>query len=146
MAVCCIALLGVVVHLEIQPTLDIDITRDNISQGGMALRIREYLTADGKNPFRDWLGTLDVPTRARMQARILRFELGNLGDHKALGDGLWEARLMFGPGYRLYFGRHGKDIVVLLVAGSKASQRRDIRRARLFWKEYLESVDRASAQ
>jgi putative component of toxin-antitoxin plasmid stabilization module len=51
--------------------------------------VREYLTADGRNPFRDWLGTLDVAVRARMQARVLRFELGNLGDHMSVGAGAW---------------------------------------------------------
>ena len=68
----------------------------------MRLTIREYLSPDGRSPFRDWLSDLDVPTRARVQARVLRFETGNLGDHKAVGDVVWEARLDFGPGYRLY--------------------------------------------
>lgn len=66
----------------------------------MKLTIREYLTPDGKSLFRDWLDTLDVPVRARVQARVLRFEIGNLGDLKAVGGGVWEARLAFGPGYR----------------------------------------------
>ena len=63
--------------------------------------VREYLTADGKNPYREWLGTLDVTPRARIQARVLRFSTGNLGDHKSVGGGVWEARVMFGPGYRI---------------------------------------------
>ena len=60
--------------------------------------VREYLTADGKNPYREWLDTLDVTPRARIQARVLRFSTGNLGDHKSVGGGVWEARVMFGPG------------------------------------------------
>ena len=103
----------------------------------MALTIREYLTPDGRSPFRDWLQTLDLLVRARVQARILRFEMGNLGDHKALDDGVWEARLAFGPGYRIYFGKDGRSIIVLLLGGDKASQSRDIRRSRRFWKDYL---------
>jgi putative addiction module killer protein len=103
------------------------------------LTVREYLTDDGRNPFRDWLGTLDVAVRARVQARVLRFELGNLGDHKSVGAGVWEARLAFGPGYRIYFGKDGEWTIVLLVAGSKASQGRDIRRAQGFWRDYLEA-------
>jgi putative addiction module killer protein len=67
--------------------------------------VREYLTADGKNPYREWLDTLDVAPRARIQARVLRFSTGNLGDHKSVGGGVWEARVMFGPGYRIYFGK-----------------------------------------
>lgn len=60
----------------------------------MALTVREYLTADGKNPFREWLGSLTKDVRARIQARVLRFERGNLGDHKNVGEGVWEARVM----------------------------------------------------
>jgi putative addiction module killer protein len=102
------------------------------------LIVREYLTADGRNPFREWLGTLDLAVRARVQARVLRFELGNLGDHKGIGAGVWEGRLAFGPGYRIYFGRDGESII-LLLGGAKASQGRDIRRAQGFWRDYLEA-------
>ena len=103
------------------------------------LTVREYLTPDDRNPFREWLGTLDGPVRARVQARVLRFEFGNLGDHKSVGAGVWEARLTFGPGYRIYFGKDGGSIIVLLLGGSKASQAPDIRRARQFWRDYLEA-------
>ena len=68
----------------------------------MALTIREYVASDGRNPFREWLASLEVATRARIQARVFRFEMGNLGDHKSVGAGVWEARLAFGPGYRIY--------------------------------------------
>ena len=71
----------------------------------MALTIREYLTADGKSPFRAWLDRQTKTVKARLQARVLRFELGNLGDHKPVGGGVWEARVMFGPGYRINFAR-----------------------------------------
>lgn len=101
--------------------------------------VREYLTAAGRNPFREWLGTLDVAVRARVQARVLRFELGNLGDHKSVGAGVWEARLAFGPGYRIYFGKDGDSIIVRLLGGAKASQGRDIRRAQELWRDYLEA-------
>lgn len=63
----------------------------------MALTVREYLTADGESPFRQWLKSLTKTVGARIQARVLRFELGNLGDHKSVGEGVWEARVMFGP-------------------------------------------------
>jgi putative addiction module killer protein len=65
--------------------------------------------------------------------------LGNLGDHKSVGAGVWEARLTFGPGDRLYFGKQGESIIVLLLGGAKASQARDIRRAQGFWHDYLEA-------
>jgi putative addiction module killer protein len=99
----------------------------------MPLTVREYLDDRGRSPFRDWLGTLDTVVRARVQARILRFETGNLGDHKDLGSGVWEARMDFGPGYRVYFGKHGRELVLLLVGGDKGSQGKDIRRAKELW-------------
>lgn len=108
--------------------------------------VREYLTADGRNPFREWLATLDLAVRARVQARVLRFEFGNLGDHKSVGAGVWEARLTFGPGYRIYFGKDGDSMIVLLVGGAKASQGRDIRRAQEFWRDYVEAKRHGKAK
>ena len=104
----------------------------------MAPIVREYLTADRRNPFREWLGSLTKAVRARIQARVLRFELGNLGDHTSVGGGVWEARVMFGPGYRVYFGKDGDSIIVLLVGGDKGSQAKDIARARDFWRDFQE--------
>jgi putative addiction module killer protein len=101
----------------------------------MTLIIREYLSAAGRNYFRDWLDSLTVPVKARIQARVLRFETGNLGDHKSVGEGVWEARIMFGPGYRIYFGKEGRSIILLLLGGDKSSQTADIRRAQRLWKE-----------
>jgi putative addiction module killer protein len=103
------------------------------------LIVREYLTAEGRNLFREWLGTLDLTVRARIQSRVLRFELGNLGDYKSVGAGVWEARSAFGPGYRIYFGKDGASVIVLLLGGTKASQARDIRRAQECWGDYLEA-------
>ena len=105
----------------------------------MALTVREYLTADGKSPFRRWLNALTTADRARIQARALRFEFGNLGDHKRVGGGVWEARVMFGPGYRIYFGKDGETIIVLLLGGDKGSQAKDITGAQGFWRDYLET-------
>ena len=104
----------------------------------MKLTIREHVSADRRNYFRDWLDSLAVAVRARIQARVLRFETGNLGDHKSVGEGVWEARIMFGAGYRIYFGKEGRSIILLLLAGDKSSQAGDIRKARQLWKEYLE--------
>lgn len=103
--------------------------------------IREYLDRQGRIPFRDWLKGLDKVTRARIQARVLRFETGNLGDHKHLDGGVWEARVMFGPGYRLYFGKEGDALVLLLIGGDKGSQRKDIAKAAGYWKDYKERED-----
>jgi putative addiction module killer protein len=105
----------------------------------MTLTVREYVAKDGRCPFRIWLDGLDLSAKARIQARVLRFETGNLGDHKNVGAGVWEARLMWGPGYRIYFGKDGNSIVVLLTGGEKSSQARDIASAKGYWQDYLEA-------
>lgn len=108
----------------------------------MTIEVREYETADGGCPFRDWLESLDRPTRARIQARVLRFETGNLGDHKSVGGGVQEARVMFGPGYRIYFGQEGKTLVLLLVGGTKSTQVPDIAQAQDYWRDYQKRKQR----
>jgi putative addiction module killer protein len=90
----------------------------------MALTVREYETAEARVPFRDWLARLDHATRARIQARVARFETGNLGDHKSVGGGVQEARVMLGAGYRIYFGRDGLSLILLLAGGTKSTQAR----------------------
>ena len=81
--------------------------------------------------FDAWLsGLRDVRAKARINARITRMQTGNLGDVKTLGDGLHEARIFYGPGYRLYFIQQGQALIVLLSGGDKGSQRRDIEKAR----------------
>lgn len=104
----------------------------------MVLRVREYVASDGHSPFRAWVLGLDLSVRARVQARVLRFGTGNLGDHKSVGEGVHEARLTFGAGYRIYFGRDGQTVVLLLTGGTKATQRSDVRRAHAMWRDYLE--------
>ena len=103
----------------------------------MSFIVREYVDNAGRAPFREWLDELDVSTRARVQARVLRFETGNLGDHKEVGEGVWEARLDFGPGDRIYFGRRGRELILLLTGGDKKSQKKDLRRAKEFWRDYV---------
>lgn len=105
----------------------------------MPLTVREYVAASGRAPYREWLDTLTFAVRARIQARVLRFELGNLGDHKSVGHGVWEARVMAGPGYRVYFGKDGESVILLLLGGDKGSQRKDIHRARQMWGDYQEA-------
>jgi putative addiction module killer protein len=105
----------------------------------MKLTIREYITPEGRNPFRDWLKSYDIAVQARIQARVSRFEGGNLGDHKTVGGGVSEARLNFGPGYRLYFGKDGVAVILLLVGGDKSSQSKDIAAAKRYWNDFREA-------
>lgn len=72
----------------------------------------------------------------RIVRRIARLELGNFGDFRSVGEGVQELRIPIGPGIRVYFGRQGEAIVVLLCGGDKHSQRHDIGRAKLYWKDY----------
>ena len=83
-----------------------------------------------------WLTNLrDNNGKGRILTRLKRLELGNLGDYKALGSGLYEMRIYSGPGYRLYFMKEKNTIIVLLSGGSKATQERDIKRAYKIMKE-----------
>jgi putative addiction module killer protein len=87
--------------------------------------------------FTEWLSALrDQTARARVVARLRRIELGNLGDAKSVGDGVSEARIDHGPGYRLYFCRRGEVVVIMLCGGDKGSQSRDVERAKAMAKEY----------
>jgi putative addiction module killer protein len=101
------------------------------------LEIREYYKANGEAPFRAWLKGLAAPYMVRVRTRLLRIEQGNLGDYKSLGDGIFELRMDFGPGFRLYFGFAGRGIVLLLCGGDKRAQGRDILRAKNYWRDYL---------
>jgi putative addiction module killer protein len=78
----------------------------------------------------------DLPARAAVLRRIDRLEKGNFGDHRFLGEGVWELKIDLGPGYRVYCAQEGKTIILLLCAGSKRSQRRDIVSAIAYWNEY----------
>jgi len=96
-----------------------------------------YETPEGRCPWRDWFdGLEDRKIQAAIDARLLRLQRGNLGDCKRVGAGIWELRVHFGGGYRIYFGQDGVALVVLLCGGSKSSQKRDINRARVYWNDY----------
>ena len=97
----------------------------------------EYLTRDGRNPFREWLmGLKDRAARARIRTRINRVRLGDFGDSKSVGGGVSELRVPYGPGYRVYFGRRGEAVVVLLCGGDKRTQSKDIASAKDYWLDY----------
>jgi len=101
------------------------------------IEILEYLTETGKNPFRTWLeGLKDRQARARIRVRLNRIRLGNFGDSKSVGRGVSELRIPYGPGYRVYFGRSGNSVVILLCGGDKRSQSKDIAQAQAYWTDY----------
>jgi len=93
--------------------------------------VRIYVDQNGKEPFTGWLKNLrDRYSRDKMHTRIDRLQLGNTGDTKSLGNGLYEMRIHSGPGYRVYFGQVGICIALLLCGGNKTTQQRDITLAR----------------
>ncbi len=104
--------------------------------------IQEYVTRDGRSPFGAWLRSLrDVHARARIRVRLDRVRLGNLGDYRTVGNSVYELRLTYGPGYRLYFGVVDRTTLILLAGGDKGTQKRDIARARGYWADYLDRDD-----
>jgi len=100
--------------------------------------IQIYNEASGKKPFIEWFADLPVKTQQRIDARLVRVEAGNLGDYKSVGKGVSELRFHFESGYRVYFAREGQEVILLLSAGNKSSQKRDIKKAQGFWEDYID--------
>ncbi|MGE3424838.1 MAG: type II toxin-antitoxin system RelE/ParE family toxin [Dehalococcoidia bacterium] len=99
--------------------------------------LRRYVTESGKDVVGSWLADLDDATaRARIAARISRLEADNFGDCKPVGGGVWELRVDWGPGYRVYYARVGATVVLLLCGGDKRKQQADIERAKAMLKDY----------
>lgn len=99
--------------------------------------LREYIDENGRNRFREWLdGLHDMRTQYVIDSRLTRITNGNMGDCEPVGGGVMEFRIHHGPGYRIYFGQEGKNLVILLVGGDKRSQRKDIVLAKTLWREF----------
>lgn len=97
----------------------------------------DYLTPEGKSPYKAWLeGLPDRLARVRIVSRVLRMKGGNFGDCKPLDDGVWELRIDHGPGYRVYYARAGKRLILLLVGGDKRTQQADISTAVRYWRDW----------
>ena len=102
------------------------------------MELEIYQDPNGNAPFLRWLSAIkDKVIAARIRSRLRRIEeSGNLGDHRSVGDGVFELRMQFGSGYRIYFGKIGNDIILLLHGGDKGSQRQDLVKAKADWKEH----------
>jgi len=99
--------------------------------------VLHYQTAQGRCPFQEWVESVkDKAAKAAVAARINRVRAGTLGDWKAVGEGVFELRIDLGPGYRVYFGRDGNTVVILLSGGEKRSQDANIKRAKEYWRDY----------
>lgn len=100
-------------------------------------KIKIYMNSEGKSPFIEWLESLDKNVRYRVKERLDRLSLGNFGDHKSIKAGIYELRLFFGSGYRIYYAKEEENILLLLSGGNKSSQKKDILKAISYWQDYL---------
>jgi putative addiction module killer protein len=100
------------------------------------IELRYYHAIDGKSPFETWFAELDAAAAAKVAVALARLEQGNLSNAKGVGEGVLEYRIDWGPGYRVYFGRDGDTLVILLTGGTKKRQQRDIETAKALWVDY----------
>jgi putative addiction module killer protein len=100
-------------------------------------QIVNYLTENGQSPFEKWFNSLkDRKAKQKIRLRLDRIQLENLGDYKSVGDGVFELRIDYGGGYRIYYGLEGFTIILLLCGGDKSTQKQDINQAKKYWKDY----------
>ena len=98
--------------------------------------VREYNERDGRSPYADWFNRLNAQAAAKVTTALSRLGQGNFSNVKGAGSGVFECRIDFGPGYRAYFGKDGKRLVILLGGGTKRRQQRDIEIAITRWQDY----------
>ena len=98
--------------------------------------VREFNRRDGLSPYAEWFDQLNAQAAAKVAVAMTRLALGNFSNVKGVGHGVFECRIDFGPGYRVYFGKDGERLVILLGGGTKKRQQRDIQAALANWREY----------
>lgn len=112
-----------------------------IKDDGMK-KIKYYQSQTGKEPFKEWLQSVrDSVGVAQINNRVRRLSLGQRGDSEPVGEGVFELRIHFGPGYRVYYAELEQKLVILLLGGHKGTQKRDIARAKEYWKDYKRQYD-----
>lgn len=102
-------------------------------------KIELYVDPSGKSPFKKWIGRLkDRRGIERIESRVERVCAGNLGDYRYVGEGVFELRIDYGPGYRLYFSQKTSGVIIILYGGDKSTQEKDIKKAQTYWTEEKE--------
>lgn len=109
------------------------------------LSVLEYLDERGKSPFGEWFDRLNAEAAAKVTTALFRIEQGSLSNTKSVGAGILEWRIDFGPGYRIYFGRDGQILVILLGGGTKKRQQKDIATAKIRWRDYKQRGNQQKA-
>lgn len=102
----------------------------------MTVEVRLYEGEDGRSPYNAWFGKLNATAAAKITTVVTRLSLGNTSNVKGVGKGVSELAIDFGPGYRVYFGQDGAELIILLGGGTKKRQQGDIERAQALWKQY----------
>lgn len=105
------------------------------------LKVIVYRTEEGIDAFDEYVDSLkDRSGASKIRVRVTRAKFGNLGDHKSIGFGVIELRINYGPGYRVYVGLQGSELIVLLCAGDKSTQAKDIMKAISYWADYKRNL------
>ena len=100
------------------------------------IEVREYINAGGGSPYARWFNRLNAQAAAKVATALVRMEQGNLSAVKGVGSGVFEYRIDFGPGYRIYFGRDGDVLIILLGGGTKKRQQQAIETSKDLWRDY----------
>jgi putative addiction module killer protein len=100
------------------------------------IKLKQYINNEGRSPFVKWFLELNSIAAAKITTAIYKLELGNFSNVKGVGNGVYEQKIDFGPGYRVYFGKDGSEIIILLCGGSKKHQSKDISAAHEYWQDY----------
>lgn len=100
------------------------------------IRITQYIDANGSSPFEKWFMGLNSIAAAKITKSIYKLEQGNFSNVEGVGSGVFEYKLDFGPGYRIYFGKEGEQIIILVYGGTKKKQSQDIYKAIEYWQDY----------
>ncbi len=100
------------------------------------IELKEYEDTQGRSPFARWFNDLDPRAAARVTAYVTRLGNGNFSRVGGVGGGVFECKIDFGPGYRVYFGKDGEKLIILLGGGTKKRQSHDIETARILWQDY----------
>jgi putative addiction module killer protein len=102
------------------------------------VEVREYLDRGGRSPYAAWFDRLNREAAAKVAAALTRLQQGNFSNAKGVGAGVYEYRIDFGPGYRIYFGKDGERLVILVGGGMKKRQHEDFKTALARWQDYKE--------